>query len=107
MPTGSSTRTPSAVFGNQFSVPRQQCFRCRDGRHLPQPLPPKPFGFRRQSPSLVVVELETPITHLFSKDAILLDQIRDNLFLMATAIHNTANDLAQKKQALPSQKARS
>src|SRR3989475_13249971 len=75
MPTGSSTRTPSAVFGNQLSVPRQQSFRRSDGRQLPQHLPAKLFGFRRQSPSLVAVELETPVTHLFSKDAILLDQI--------------------------------
>src|SRR5207244_4703189 len=75
MPTGSSTPIPSVVFGNQFSVPRQQSFRRGDGRHLPQHLSPKLFGFRRQSPSLVIVELETPVTHLFSKDPILLDQI--------------------------------
>src|SRR2546421_13020699 len=56
MPTGSSTRIPSVVFGNQFSVPRQQSFRRGDGRHLPQHLSPKLFGFRRQSPSLVIVE---------------------------------------------------
>ena len=91
MPTGSSTRTPSAVFGNQFSVPRQQSFRRGDGRHLPQHLSPKLFGFRRQSPSLVIVELETPVTHLFSKDAILFDQIRDNLLLMAAHPSSDSN----------------
>jgi len=41
------------------------------------------FRFGRQSPSLVIVELQTAVTHLFSKDAILLDQICDHLLLMA------------------------
>src|SRR5438128_1580386 len=78
-----STRTPSIVLGNQFSVPRQQSFRRGDRRHLPQRGAPKLFSIGRQSPSLVIVEPETAVTHLFSKDPILLDQICDNSLLMA------------------------
>jgi len=68
---------------NQISVPRQQSFRRGDGRHLLQRFPAQLFRFGRQSPSLVIVELQTPITHLLPKDAILLDQICDNLLLMS------------------------
>src|SRR5882762_447294 len=50
-------------------------FPARRWSPLAQHLSPKLFGSRRQSPSLVIVELETPVTHLFSKDPILLDQI--------------------------------
>jgi len=82
-PPGSSTRTAGVVTTNQISVPCQQGSGRDDRRHFVQCLPPKLFPFGRQSPSLVVVELQTPVTHLFSKDAILLGQICDNLLLMA------------------------
>jgi len=39
-------------------------------------------SFGRQSPSLVIVEPEASITHLLSKDAILLDQICNDLLLV-------------------------
>src|SRR5438876_12505 len=68
---------------DQISVPRQQSFRRGDGRHLLQRFPAQLFRCGRQSPSLVIVELQTPITHLLPKDAILLDQICDNLLLMS------------------------
>src|SRR6267143_6810758 len=75
--------TASVLSANQISVPRQQSFRRGDGRHLLQRFPAQLFRFGRQSPSLVIVELQTPITHLLPKDAILLDQICDNLLLMS------------------------
>src|SRR5215831_5976715 len=76
-PAGSSTRTASVVTTNQISVPRQQSFGRGDRRHFVQCLATKLFRFGRQSPSLVIVEVQTPVTHLFSKNAILLDQICD------------------------------
>ena len=82
-PARSSTRTASAVSANQISVPRQQSFRRGDRRHLPQRFTPKLFRFDRQSSSLVIVELQTRVPDLFSKDAILLDQICDDLLLMS------------------------
>src|SRR3989442_15831116 len=75
--------TASVLSANQISVPRQQSFRRGDGRHLLQRFPAQLFRFGRQSPSLVIVEVQTPITHLLPKDAILLDQICDNLLLMS------------------------
>src|SRR2546425_9931286 len=44
---------------------------------------PSFFALAANRPSLVIVELQTPITHLLPKDAILLDQICDNLLLMS------------------------
>src|SRR2546425_1708018 len=76
-------RTASVLSANQISVPRQQSFRRGDGRHLLQRFPAQLFRFGRQSLSLVIVDLQTPITHLLPKDAILLDQICDNLLLMS------------------------
>jgi hypothetical protein len=67
---------------NQSSVPRQQSFRLGDRCHLPQRLAAKLFSFGRQSPSLVIIEPEASFTHLFSKDAILLNQICDDLLLV-------------------------
>src|SRR6267378_3182056 len=75
--------TASVLSANQISVPRQQSFRRGHGRHLLQRFPAQLFRFGRQSPSLVIVELQTPITHLLPKDAILLDQICDNLLLIS------------------------
>jgi hypothetical protein len=68
---------------NQFSVPPQQSFRCGDRRYLLQRLARKLFRFGRQSSALIIVELQTPVTHLFAKDPILLDQICDHFLLMA------------------------
>src|SRR2546425_11463522 len=64
--------TASVLSANQISVPRQQSFRRGDGRHLLQGFPAQLFRFGRQSPSLVIIEPETPGTDLFSKDPILL-----------------------------------
>jgi hypothetical protein len=49
---------------------------------LPQRLAAKLFSFGRQSPPLVIIEPEASVTHPFSKDAILLDQICDDLLLV-------------------------
>src|SRR5262249_52624017 len=84
------------VLNNQFSVPRQQSFRLRDRCHLPQRLAAKLFGFGRQSSSLVILEPATSITPLFSKDAILLDQIRDGLLLVLA--HPARNRCYEKRQ---------
>jgi hypothetical protein len=84
------------VLNNQFSVPRQQSFRLGDRCHLPQRLAAKLFSFGRQSPSLVIVEPEAPITHLFSKDAILLDQICNDLLLMLA--HPAGNRRYEKRK---------
>src|SRR5437667_386184 len=81
-PTPRLARTASVLPANQISVPRQQSFRRGDPRHLLQGFPPQLFRFGSQSSSLVIVELQTSITHLFAKDAILLDQICDNLLLV-------------------------
>src|SRR2546422_1279593 len=58
-------------------------FPARRWSPLASTFPAQLFRFGRQSPSLVIVELQTPITHLLPKDAILLDQICDNLLLMS------------------------
>jgi hypothetical protein len=78
-------RTPTwtlRILNNQFSVPRQQSFRLGDRCYLPQRLAAKLFSFGRQSPSLVIIKPETSVANLFSKDAILLDQICDDLLLV-------------------------
>src|SRR5437899_1868182 len=75
--------TASVLSANQVSGPRPQGFPRGDGRHLLQRFPTQLFRFGRQSPSLVIVKLQTPITHLLPKDAILLDQICDNFLLMS------------------------
>src|SRR5215831_17772055 len=80
-PAGASTWT-LRLLDNQFSVPRQQSFRLGDRCHLPQRLAAKLFSFGCQSPSLVIVEPEASVTHLFSKDTILLDQICNDLLLV-------------------------
>jgi hypothetical protein len=81
---------------NQFSVPHQQSLRLGDRCHLPQRLAVKLFGFGRQSPSLVIVELEASIAHLFSKDAILLDQIGNDLLLVLA--HPAGNRRYEKRK---------
>ena len=58
-------------------------FPARRSRHLPQRFTPKLFRFDRQSSSLVIVELQPRVPDLFSKDAILLDQICADLLLMS------------------------
>jgi hypothetical protein len=58
-------------------------FPARRSSPLAQRFTPKLFRFDRQSSSLVIVELQTRVPDLFSKDAILLDQICDDLLLMS------------------------
>jgi hypothetical protein len=67
---------------NQFSVPSQQSFRLGDRCYLRSVSLAKLFSFGRQSPSLVIIEPEASVTHLFSKDAILLDPICDDLLMV-------------------------
>jgi hypothetical protein len=81
---------------DQISVPCPQSFRRGDRRDFVQRLAIKPFRFGRQPPSLVIVKLQTPITHLFSKDAILLDEVYDDLLLMAA--HPSADGKHDKRK---------
>jgi hypothetical protein len=81
---------------NQFSVPRQQSFRLGDPCYLPQGIAAKLFSFGRQSPSLVIVEPEASIAHLVSKDAILLDQICNDLLLVLA--HPAGNRRYEKRK---------
>src|SRR6266853_2772218 len=74
-PTPRLAPTACVLTANQISVTREQSFRRGDRRHLLQGFPPQLFRFGRQSSSLVIVELQTSITHLFAKHAILLDQV--------------------------------
>src|SRR5215470_8935482 len=94
-PAWASTRT-LRVLNNEFSVPRQQSLRLGDRCHLPQGLAAKLFSFGRQSPSLVIVEPEAFITHLFSKDTILLDQICNDLLLVLA--HPAGNRRYEKRK---------
>src|SRR5215831_9480957 len=74
----------------------QQSFRCGDRRYLPQRLAPKLFRFGRQSPALLIVELQPPVTHLFAKDPVLLDQICDHFLLMPA--HPAGNRRHEKRK---------
>ena len=82
-PSSSGSKRTAIIFlREQFSVPRQQSFWSEDVRHLFQQLPTKPFRLRGQSAALVVAESHAPITSVFSKNTILLDEIVDDMLLM-------------------------
>lgn len=95
-PTARSAPTDSVLAGNQISVPRQQSLRRRDRRHLLQGLAPNLFSLDRQSPTLIIVKVQTPVTDLFSKDSILLNQVCDGLLLMAA--HPAGNGSHDKRK---------
>src|SRR5215831_6424228 len=86
------------VLHNQFSVPRRQSLRRGDRRDLLQRLTLKLFRFGRQSPTLIIGELQTLVTDLFSKDPILLHQICDHLLLMAA--HPAGNRRHNKRKSV-------
>jgi len=89
-------RAGCLILRNQFSVPPQQSFRCGDRRYLLQRLASKLFRFGRQSPALIIVQLQTSVTHLFAKNPILLDQICDHFLLMAA--HPAGNRRHEKRK---------
>src|SRR5215471_13722032 len=51
-----SRRTPIVFLGDQFSMPRQQCFWCNDGRHHRQQFATELLRFRGQSTPLIITK---------------------------------------------------
>jgi len=80
--SGRSERAPIIIFGNQFSVPSQQCFRRNDRRDLRQHLATNLLRLSRQTPALIVIEHEASIANLFSKDPVFFHQVLDDVPLM-------------------------
>jgi hypothetical protein len=54
-----SRRTPIVFVGDQFSMPRQQCFWCNDGRHHREQFATERLRFRGQSTPLIVTKPAT------------------------------------------------
>src|SRR5215469_306153 len=69
------------LLGDQLPVPSQQGVRCDNVGDLGKSLSPQRFGLYGQSPALIVIEAHPPATELFSKHAILLAKIFNDLQL--------------------------
>src|SRR5262249_54028635 len=98
-----SKRSAIILLRNQLSVPRHQCFRSHDGRHLCQQPPTKLFRPCSQPTALIVAESQSAIANLFSKNSILLDQIFDNMLLML--IHPTSERNHNKQKWVQSRRS--
>ena len=63
-------------------MPGQQSLRCYDGLNFCQDLPTKLLCRGCKTPTPAVTESHPPFAHLLSKNAVLLDQIFNNVVLM-------------------------
>src|SRR5262249_21128940 len=70
------------LLSDEFPVPRHQGFWSHNRRHLRQQLAAEFFRLRRQSAALFVGESHSFATDLLTKNAILLEQIFDDMLLM-------------------------
>src|SRR5215471_14904569 len=77
------------LLGDQLPVPSQQGVRCDNVGDLGKSLSPQRFGLYGQSPALIVIEAHSPATELFSKYAILLAKILNDLLL--AVVHPPGN----------------
>src|SRR6267143_4778563 len=94
-PSHGSKRAPIVFLSNQFSMPSQQSLGSDDGRHPRQKPSTKFLRLRRQSTALVIGKCHAPITVLFSKNPIFLDEIFDHMLLMLV---HPATDRDDKKR---------
>jgi hypothetical protein len=68
---------------DQPSMPSKQGVRGHDGGNLIQGLPHEELRLGSQSAALVVGQPELPTLHLFLEDAVLLDEVGDDVGLVA------------------------
>ena len=69
------------LLGDQLPVPSQQGLRGDDAGDLGKSFSSQRFGLYGQSPALIVIEVHSPATELFSKHPILLAKIFNDLQL--------------------------
>ena len=64
-------------------MPPQDRVGCHDGRHLPEEPATELLALGREAPALIVRQPEAPSLQLLPENMVLLDQVLDDLLLVA------------------------